>query len=133
MLDTECYACIEEFQLCRNIAWFWLKQFLLYKIKHVADFSVHHVSQTKTTWDFDALTLFRYYFILFFFNFYIIQIAVYNNNINLVKVLIRLGVNLNTRDKYGLTPLHYGERLTWKINWIKYHFLFKLWSQIMFI
>ena len=34
--------------------------------------------------------------------------AVYNNNANLVNMLIRTGVNLNIQDKYGLTPLHYG-------------------------
>jgi ankyrin repeat protein len=33
--------------------------------------------------------------------------AVYNNNTNLVNLLIRAGVNLNIKDKYGLTPLHY--------------------------
>jgi ankyrin repeat protein len=35
--------------------------------------------------------------------------AVYNNNTNLVNLLIRAGVNLNIKDKYGLTPLHYGK------------------------
>ena len=37
--------------------------------------------------------------------------AVYNNNTNLVTLLIRTGVNLNIQDKYGLTPLHYGNLL----------------------
>jgi ankyrin repeat protein len=37
--------------------------------------------------------------------------AVYNNNTNLVNLLIRTGVNLNIQDKYGLTPLHYGNNL----------------------
>jgi hypothetical protein len=37
--------------------------------------------------------------------------VVYNNNTNLVNLLIRTGVNLNIQDKYGLTPLHYGNSL----------------------
>ena len=41
--------------------------------------------------------------------------AVYNNNINLVSLLIRTGVNLNIKDKYGLTPLHYGNIYFYKI------------------
>jgi hypothetical protein len=34
--------------------------------------------------------------------------AVYNNNTDLLNLLIRIGINLNIQDKYGLTPLHYG-------------------------
>ena len=37
--------------------------------------------------------------------------AVYNNNTNLLNLSIRAGVNLNIKDKYGLTPLHYGNSL----------------------
>jgi ankyrin repeat protein len=37
--------------------------------------------------------------------------AVYNNNTNLVNLLFRTGANLNIIDKYGLTPLHYGNSL----------------------
>jgi hypothetical protein len=53
-----------------------------------------------------------YYFISKNYFFIIISYkAVYNNNTNLVKFLIRIGVNLNVQDKYGLTPLHYGNYL----------------------
>jgi ankyrin repeat protein len=33
------------------------------------------------------------------------------NNLNITDSLIRTGVNLNIQDKYGLTPLHYGNLL----------------------
>ncbi len=50
-----------------------------------------------------------FYFILKNYLFNLISYkAVYNNNSILVNLLIRTGVNLNIQDKYGLTPLHYG-------------------------
>ena len=41
----------------------------------------------------------------------IFSIAVYNNNTNLVILLVKIGVDLNNQDKNGLTPLHYGKSL----------------------
>jgi hypothetical protein len=51
-----------------------------------------------------CLIIIFYYFILIL----IYLKAVYNNNTVLVNLLIRIGVNLNTQDKFGSTPLHYG-------------------------
>jgi hypothetical protein len=31
-----------------------------------------------------------------------------SSNLNMTNTLIMAGANLNTQDKYGLTPLHYG-------------------------
>jgi hypothetical protein len=44
----------------------------------------------------------------YIFNFISYFKAVYNNNTDLVNLMIRIGVNLNNQDKNGLTPLHYG-------------------------
>jgi hypothetical protein len=36
-----------------------------------------------------------------------------------VNLLIRTGVNLNIQDKYGLTPLHYGNSLI-RLNFMEF-------------
>lgn len=33
--------------------------------------------------------------------------AIKNNNLNLIKILLRLGANVNTKDEEEVTPLHY--------------------------
>jgi ankyrin repeat protein len=39
---------------------------------------------------------------------YFYLIAVYNNRTDFVNLLIKIGTNLDSKDSFGLTPLHYG-------------------------
>ena len=80
------------------------------EVYQLSPFVPYSVSLLHNGCLFSILLLFLYSILHF------IQIAVYNNNSNLVNVLIRTGVNLNIQDKYGFTPLHYGENQIDKIN-----------------
>ena len=80
------------------------------EVYQLSPFVPYSVSLLHNGCLFSNLLLFLYSILHF------IQIAVYNKNSNLVNVLIRTGVNLNIQDKYGFTPLHYGENQIDKIN-----------------
>ena len=80
------------------------------EVYQLSPFVPYSVSLLHNGCLFSNLLLFLYSILNF------IQIAVYNKNSNLVNVLIRTGVNLNIQDKYGFTPLHYGENQIDKIN-----------------